>query len=73
MHTLGKLLVIWGTLLPLMILPTTADRIDQTVAILNVRLDRDAHVAGVPVYYDTVLVCGLFVVGVGLSFRALPR
>lgn len=70
MHTLGKPLVLWATLPPPMILPTTADRIDQTVAILNIRLDQDVDVAGVPVHYDTVLSCGLFAVGVGLSFRA---
>jgi hypothetical protein len=73
MRMLGKLLVIWGTLLPLMILPTTADYIDQKVAILNIRLDREAYIGWIPVSYDTVIVLGLLVVGIGLSFWAVPR
>jgi hypothetical protein len=68
---LGRLLVIWGTLLPLMILPSTADRIDEKVAILNIRLDREASIGWIAVNYDTVMILGLFVIGVGLSLQSL--
>ncbi len=71
MKALGQLLVIWGTLLPLMILPSTADRIDEKVAILNIRLDREASIGWIAVNYDTVMILGLFVIGVGLSLQTL--
>ena len=73
MRTLGKLLVIWGALLPLLILPTTADRISQKVAVLNLRLDYQAYMFGEEVGYDSVIVAGLIIVGIGLSFRAIGR
>ena len=74
MPTLGKLLVIWGTLVPLMILPTTANHFTHfKIAILNISLDYEAWVGPVPVDYADVVIVGLFVIGVGLSFWALPR
>ncbi|UEM07082.1 hypothetical protein JL100_034545 (plasmid) [Skermanella mucosa] len=71
MRTLGKLLVIWGALLPLLILPTTADRISQKVAVLNLRLDYQAYMFGEEVDYDSVIVAGLIIVGIGLSINAI--
>ena len=71
MKALGRLLVIWGTLLPLMILPSTADRIDEKVAILNIRLDREASIGWIAVNYDTIMILGLFAIGVGLSLQTL--
>jgi hypothetical protein len=74
MRTLGKLLVIWGTLVPLMILPTTANHFTRhKVAVLNISLDYEAWVGPVPVDYADDVVFGLFVVGLGLSFQAVPR
>lgn len=71
MRTLGKLLVIWGALLPLLVLPTTADRISQKVAVLNLRLDYQAYMFGEEVDYDSVIVAGLIIVGIGLSINAI--
>ena len=71
MKALGRPPVIWGTLLPLMILPCTADRIDEKVAILNIRLDREASIGWIAVNYNTVMILGLFAIGVGLSLQTL--
>jgi hypothetical protein len=74
MRTLGKLLVIWGVLVPLMILPTTSNHLTRyRVAVVDVSFDYEAWIGPVPVSYANVVIFGLFVVGVGLSFWALPR
>jgi hypothetical protein len=73
MRTLGKLLVIWGTLVPLMILPSTADTITEQIAILNIRIDQPASFGPFSPDFDTVVVFGLFVIGLGLSLWSLPR
>jgi hypothetical protein len=73
MDALGRLLVIWGALLPLLVLPSTADVISEKVAILDTRLDRGASLFGVQLGFDTVIVLALITVGLGLSCRVLAR
>jgi hypothetical protein len=73
MRTLGKLLVIWGALLPLITLPSTADGPHRDIALLGVSLNSiDAWIGPMPVAYDGIVVLALVLVGIGLSFLALP-
>ena len=67
MRTLGKLLVIWGIILPLLSLPSTAGPYGGRVAILNIPLRYAAKFGPFDAYYDDILIGGLWLVGIGLS------
>jgi len=41
--------------------------------VLNVSFDYEAWIGPIPVDFANVVIVALFVVGVGLSFQALPR
>jgi hypothetical protein len=69
-RTLGKLLVIWGALLPLITLPSTVFGPYGVVPLLHVSLrSMHAWIGPVQVGYDDVIVGALLLVGVGLSCR----
>ncbi|UEM02538.1 hypothetical protein JL101_021480 [Skermanella rosea] len=73
-RTLGKLLVIWGVLLPLITLPSTAAGLYGIIPLLKISLwHMDARIGPVTVAYETIVVGALILVGVGLSFCVLPR
>ena len=67
MRTLGKLLVIWGMLFPLITLPSIGNGSYRYMPVF------DIHFGPLHMDYDTVLQTALFMVGIGLSLRALPR
>jgi hypothetical protein len=74
MHFLGKLLVIWGVLLPLIALPFTAFGYYAVIPLLGLSLhNMPVRVGSLTVSYDTVIVGALVLVGVGLSCCVLPR
>ena len=71
--TLGKLLVIWGTLLPLITLPSTAFGPRRVIALLDISLNHiDARIGPLTVAYEDIIVGALMLVGIGLSFMVLP-
>ena len=73
-RTLGKLLVIWGVLLPLITLPSTAAGLYGIIPLLKISLwHMDARIGPVTVAYETIIVGALVLVGVGLSCCLLPR
>ena len=74
LHTLGKLLVIWGVLLPLIALPFTAFSYYAVIPLLGVSLHHmPVRLGSLTVAYDTIVVGALVLVGVGLSCWVLPR
>ena len=74
MRTIGKLLVIWGVLLPLIALPFTAFSYYAVIPLLGVSLHHmPVRLGSLTVAYDTIIVGALVLVGVGLSCWVLPR
>ncbi|EWY40656.1 hypothetical protein N825_34955 [Skermanella stibiiresistens SB22] len=73
MSRLGRLLVIWGVLLPLLALPTTGEWGPGTVVILGIGLKQRAWIFGYPIRFDAILCAGLLLVGIGLSVATLAR
>ena len=70
----GKLLIIWGVLLPLITLPSTAFGPYGVIPLLEISLrSMTARIGTMPVAYETVVVSALLLVGVGLSFLVLPK
>jgi hypothetical protein len=67
MSTLGKLLVIWGALFPLITLPSLGSGAYRFMPVF------DIHFGLLHMEYDTVLETALIMVGIGLSFCVLPR
>ena len=68
-RTLGRLLVIWGALLPLITLPSTAFGPYRIIPLLEVSLNRiDARIGPMTVAYEDIIVGALMLVGLGLSF-----
>ena len=73
LRTLGKLLVIWGGLLPLITLPSTAFGPRRVIALLDISLNHiDARIGLLTVAYEDIVVGALMLVGIGLSFMVLP-
>jgi hypothetical protein len=73
LRTSGKLLVIWGGLLPLITLPSTAFGPRRVIALLDVSLSHiDARIGPLTVAYEDVIVGALMLVAIGLSFMVLP-
>ena len=72
---LGKLLIIWGVLLPLITLPSTASAPYGVIPPLEISLRSDGPRGSgrcrSPM--KTVVVGALLLVGVGLSFLVLPK
>jgi hypothetical protein len=60
-HTLGKMLVIWGTLLPFIVLPYTSAVIDRALPLVDM-----------PVTFLGSCIGSLVLIGLGLSFLVLP-
>jgi prepilin signal peptidase PulO-like enzyme (type II secretory pathway) len=72
-RTLGRLLVIWGALLPLITLPSTAFGPYRIIPLLEVSLSRiDARIGPMTVAYEDIIVGALMLVGLGLSFMVMP-
>jgi hypothetical protein len=70
---LGRLLVIWGALLPLITLPSTAFGPYRIIPLLEVSLSRiDARIGPMTVAYEDIIVGALMLVGLGLSFMVMP-
>ena len=68
MRTLGKILIIWGTLLPLIALPSIDFGPHGVVPLLSVSLQSmEARIGWMGMSFDRVLVWGLMLVGLGLS------
>jgi hypothetical protein len=73
LNTLGKLLVIWGCLLPLITLPSTAFGPRRVIALLDISLNHiDARIGPLTLAYEDIIVGALMLVGIGLSFMVLP-
>jgi hypothetical protein len=66
-------LIIWGVLLPLITLPSTAFGPYGVIPLLEISLrSMTVRIWPVPVAYQTVVVGALVLLGVGLSFKVLP-
>ena len=73
MRSLGKILIIWGSLLPLIALPSIDFGPHGVVPLLGVSLlSMEARIGWVDMTYDRVLVWALLLVGLGLSFCVMP-
>jgi hypothetical protein len=73
MRTLGKILIIWGTLLPLIALPSIDVGPHGVAPLLDVALrSMETHIGWMDMTYDRVLVWALMLVGLGLSFCVMP-
>jgi hypothetical protein len=73
MRSLGKILIIWGTLLPLIALPSIDFGPHGVVPLLGVSLrSMEARIGWVDMTYDRVLVWALLLIGLGLSFCVVP-
>jgi hypothetical protein len=73
MRTLGKLLIIWGSLLPLIALPSTAFGTYAIIPLLNISLSNmNARIGSLEMTYDRVVVWALLLVGLGLSLCVMP-
>jgi hypothetical protein len=72
MHVLGKLLVIWGVLLPAIAFPWMRDFDPERGVLGSVRW-MFADFAGNRLVYAHVLSAGLVMVGLGLSLLAARR
>ncbi|WP_158046851.1 hypothetical protein [Skermanella pratensis] len=65
--------MIWGVLLPLITLPSTAAGLYGIIPLLKISLwHMDARIGPVTVAYETIVVGALVLVGVGLSCCVLP-
>jgi hypothetical protein len=74
LRTLGKLLVIWGTLLPFVTLPSTAFGPRRVIALLDVSLSHiDARIGPLTIAYEDIIVGALMLIGMGLSFMVVPH
>jgi hypothetical protein len=74
MRALGKLLVIWGALLPLITLPFTASGPYRIIPLLDISLRYvDARIGPLTLAYQDIIVGALVLVGFGLSCMVLPR
>ncbi|MGF7212079.1 hypothetical protein GGE65_006702 [Skermanella aerolata] len=63
MRTLGKLLVIWGLLLPLITLPSAAFGPRRVIALLDVSLSHiDARIGPLTLSYEDIVVGALLLV-----------
>ena len=70
---LGKILIIWEALLPLIALPSTASDPDGIIPLLNISPhNMDAQIGGLKMLYERVIVWALLLIGLGLSFRVMP-
>ncbi len=68
MPALGKILIIWGVLLPLIALPSIDFGPNGVVPLLSVSLQSvEARIGWVDVSFDRVLVWAVMLVGLGLS------
>jgi hypothetical protein len=68
MPTLGKILIIWGALLPLIALPSIDFGPNGVVPLLSVSLQSvEARIGWVDLSFDRVLVWGLMLIALGLS------
>ncbi|HYH39430.1 MAG TPA: hypothetical protein VD860_14500 [Azospirillum sp.] len=72
MHLLGKLLIIWGVLLPAIAFPWMRD-FDPARGVLGSLRWMFADLGGTRVVFHHVLSGGLVMVGVGLSLLAARR
>ena len=73
LRTLGRLLVIWGALLPLITLPSTAFGPYRIIPLLEGSLNRiDARIGPMTVAYEDIIVGPLMLIGLGLSFMVMP-
>jgi hypothetical protein len=74
LRTLGKLLVIWSALLPLITLPFTAFGPYGVIPLLDISLKYvNARIGSLTLAYEDVIVGALVLVGLGLSFMVLPE
>jgi hypothetical protein len=74
MPTLGKILIIWGALLPLIALPSIDVGPNGVVPLLSVSLQSmEARIGWMDVGFDRVLVWALMLVGLGMSVCILAR
>jgi hypothetical protein len=68
MRTLGKILIIWGILLPLIALPSIDFGPEGAVPLLSVSLrSMEARIGWVDVSFDRVLVWAVMLGGLGMS------
>lgn len=68
MPGLGKILIIWGTLLPLIALPSIDFGPNGVVPLLSVSLQSvEARIGWVDLSFDRVLVWAVMLVGLGLT------
>jgi hypothetical protein len=69
----GKILIIWGTLLRLIALPSIDFGPHGVVPLLGVSLrSMEARIGWVDMTYDRILVWAQLLVGLGLSLSVMP-
>jgi hypothetical protein len=72
MPAFGKIMIIWGTLLPLIALPSIDFGPNGVVPLLSVSLQSvEARIGWMDLSFDRVLVWAVLLVGLGLSFCAM--
>jgi hypothetical protein len=68
MRAIAKILVIWGVLLPLIALPTTATDVYGVIPLLQISLwSSVAHLGVMDIEFETILIGALLLIGFGLS------
>jgi hypothetical protein len=73
-QTLGKVLVIWGVLAPLIALPFTARGPYRVIPLLEVSIRSiEANFGALSLPFQDVIVGALVSIGVGLSLAVLPK
>jgi hypothetical protein len=73
-HTLGKLLVIWGALLPFIVLPYTTAAIDRVVPLVDNPVTFPGSCIGSLVLrYPDIIAGSLAIIGLGLSSLVLSN
>jgi hypothetical protein len=73
MPTLGKILIIWGALLPLIALPSIDFGPNGVVPLLSVSLQSmEARIGWMDVSFDRVLVWAVLLAGLGMSACVMP-
>src|SRR3954463_16390821 len=73
-HIVGRLLVIWGMLLPLIALPYTAAETCRVTPMLDIPFKMmGSRIGSLALAYEDILVAALVLIGLGVSFMVLPR
>ena len=72
-HTRGKLLLIWGALLPFIALPYKSGGPDRAVPLVDIPVTvLGSPIGSLMLSYPDIVAGSLALIGLGLSFLVLP-